>query len=296
MKISFHGAARTVTGSKHILHLKNGSKILLDCGLFQGMGKETDSLNRSFGFNPMDITAMILSHAHIDHSGLIPKLTKEGFAGKIFCTDATRQLAALLLEDSAEIQESDAKYHNKGSRAEGRPLAQPLYTVDDAKRAMDFFVSKPYGEWFPVIDGVEAMFTDAGHIVGSAAVHVRITENGETRQVTFSGDLGRYRDVILKSPQTFPQADYIVMESTYGNSLHEDIHSSIDTMLHWIEKTCFEKKEIDSTGLQPGSHTGAFVCLESTGVGKQIAKAGLFPGLTIKYGNHRSGEAIWGLL
>jgi metallo-beta-lactamase family protein len=242
MKISFHGAARTVTGSKHLLHLKNGNKILLDCGLFQGMGKETDSLNRSFGFDPTEISAMILSHAHIDHSGLIPKLTREGFAGKIFCTDATRQLATLLLEDSAEIQENDTKFHNKGSRAEGRPLAQPLYTVEDAKQAMDFFVAKPYDEWFSVIDGVEAMFTDAGHIVGSAAVHVRVTENGETRQVTFSGDLGRYRDVILKSPQTFPQADYIVIESTYGNSLHEDIHSSIDGILQWIDKTCFQKK------------------------------------------------------
>ncbi|HZI00293.1 MAG TPA: MBL fold metallo-hydrolase, partial [Flavisolibacter sp.] len=242
MKIAFHGAARTVTGSKHLIHLKNGTKVLLDCGMFQGMGKDTDSFNRSFGFDPTEVTALILSHAHIDHSGLIPKLTREGFSGKIFCTDATKQLAALLLEDSAEIQENDTKYHNKGSLAQGKPLQQPLYTVQDAKNALGLFEARNYSEWFPVIEGVEAMFTDAGHIVGSACVHVRITEEGNTRQLTFSGDLGRYRDVILKSPQNFPQADYIIMESTYGNSLHEDIHSSFDTLLSWIEKTCLQKK------------------------------------------------------
>lgn len=242
MKIAFHGAARTVTGSKHLITLKNGNKILLDCGMFQGMGKDTDSYNRTFGFNPEEVTAMILSHAHIDHSGLIPKLVKEGFKGKIFCTDATKQLAHLLLEDSAEIQESDAKFHNRGSRAQGTPLLQPLYTLEDAKNSFSFFNEHDYGQWFPVIDGVEAMFTDAGHIIGSTCVHVRITENNTTKQITFSGDVGRYRDVILKSPQTFPQADYILLESTYGNSLHEDVHTSIDLLLSWIEKTCIEKK------------------------------------------------------
>ncbi|HEU4470772.1 MAG TPA: MBL fold metallo-hydrolase [Flavisolibacter sp.] len=242
MKIAFHGAARTVTGSKHLLTLRNGKKILLDCGMFQGMGKETDALNRDFGFDPAEIDAMILSHAHIDHSGLIPRLTSQGFGGKIFCTDATRELCGLLLEDSAEIQENDVKYHNKGSKAQGGPLVQPLYTVDDAKKAMRQFHARPYGEWFAVIEGVEAMFTDAGHIIGSACVHVRVTENGSTRQLTFSGDLGRYRDVILKSPQSFPQADYIILESTYGNSLHEDVVTSIDTLLSWVEKTCIQNK------------------------------------------------------
>lgn len=242
MKIAFHGAARTVTGSKHLISLKNGKRVLLDCGMFQGMGKETEALNRNFGFEPTDVDAMILSHAHIDHSGLIPKLCKEGFAGSVFCTDATRALCGLLLEDSAEIQESDAHYHNKGSKAQGLPMVKPLYTVEDAKRSLAQFVEQPYNTWFRVIDGVEAMFTDAGHIIGSACVHVRITENGETRQVTFSGDVGRYRDVILKSPQTYPQADYIIMESTYGNSLHEDETTSVDLLLSWIEKTCIQKK------------------------------------------------------
>ncbi len=242
MKIAFHGAARTVTGSKHLLTLKNGKKVLLDCGMFQGMGKETDALNREFGFDAATVDVMILSHAHIDHSGLIPRLVKQGFGGKIFCTDATRELSELLLADSAEIQESDIKYHNRSSKAQGAPLLQPLYTIEDAKNCMRQFYTQPYGEWFGVTDGVEAMFTDAGHIIGSTCVHVRITENGTTRQMTFSGDVGRYRDVILKSPQTFPQSDFILLESTYGNSLHEDVHTSVDMLLSWVQRTCMEKR------------------------------------------------------
>jgi metallo-beta-lactamase family protein len=242
MKIAFHGAAQTVTGSKHVITFSNGRKLLLDCGLFQGMGTETDNLNRTFGFDPSGIDAMLLSHAHIDHSGLIPKLVKEGFAGKIFCTHGTKTLAAILLEDSAQIQESDVKYHNKGSRAQGAPLAQPLYTIEDANACLNFFEEQEYGKWFDVMEGVEALFTDAGHIVGSACVHVRATENGKQKQVTFSGDVGRYRDVILKSPEPFPQADVIIMESTYGNSLHEDLVTSVDALLSWIEKTCFQKR------------------------------------------------------
>ena len=242
MKIAFHGAARTVTGSKHLLTLKNGKKILLDCGMFQGMGRDTEVFNRDFGFEPLEVDAVILSHAHIDHSGLIPRLVKQGFGGKIFCTDTTKELCTLLLEDSAEIQENDVKYHNKNSKVQGAPLIQPLYTIEDAKKSLGRFYEQPYGQWFPVIAGVEAMFTDAGHILGSACVHVRVTENGATQQLTFSGDVGRYRDVILKSPQTFPQSDYIILESTYGNSLHEDVHTSIDTLLSWIETTCLKKK------------------------------------------------------
>lgn len=242
MKIAFHGAARTVTGSKHLITLKNGKKMLLDCGMFQGMGKDTDALNRDFGFDAAEVDVMILSHAHIDHSGLIPRLTKQGFRGDIFCTDATRELSALLLEDSAEIQENEVKYHNKGSKATGAPLIQPLYTLEDAKNCLRQFRPQSYGQWFPVMEGVEAQFTDAGHIIGSACVHVRITENGQTSQLTFSGDIGRYRDVILKSPQTFSQSDYIVMESTYGNSLHEDVQTSVDMLLQWIEKICVAQK------------------------------------------------------
>jgi metallo-beta-lactamase family protein len=242
MKIAFHGAARTVTGSKHLLTLSGGRKILLDCGMFQGMGKETDAMNRHWGFEPRDIDYMVLSHAHIDHSGLIPKLVKDGFNGKIYCTPATRELASVLLEDSAGIQEDDVKYINKIRSSRGQPKLEPLYSEEDAKKAAGYFEEVEYGTWFRIEDGVELMFTDAGHIIGSAAVHLRILDEGKTRQLTFSGDVGRYRDIILKSPATFPQADYIILESTYGNSLH-DLHSpTVDQLLEWIEKTCLKKR------------------------------------------------------
>jgi metallo-beta-lactamase family protein len=242
MKIAFHGAARTVTGSKHLLTLKNGKKYLLDCGMFQGMGKNTDALNRNWGFDPAEIAFLILSHAHIDHSGLIPKLIKDGFSGKIFCTPATKDLTQILLEDSAEIQEDDVKYVNKRRAADGLPYLKPLYTMEDAKAAIDNFNSIEYGQWFKIDDNVELMYTDAGHIIGSAAVHLKITEDGKTSRLTFSGDVGRYRDVILKSPEVFSQADYILIESTYGNSLHDLNTTTPDLLLKWIEKACLQKK------------------------------------------------------
>ncbi|MES1215099.1 MAG: MBL fold metallo-hydrolase [Bacteroidota bacterium] len=242
MKIAFHGAARTVTGSKHLLTLKNGKKILLDCGMFQGLGRETDVLNRDFGFVPEEVDVMILSHAHIDHSGLIPKLVKEGFKGTIFCTPATKELTKILLEDSAEIQEDEIKYTNKRRTADGLPLLRPLYTREDAKNCFDHFSEIEYGKWFDVIDGVQAMFSDAGHIIGSACVNVKSNENGKETRLTFSGDVGRYNDAILKAPQTFPQADYIVLESTYGNSLHDNNITTPDLILRWIEKACVQKR------------------------------------------------------
>jgi metallo-beta-lactamase family protein len=242
MKIAFHGAARTVTGSKHLLTLKNGKKILLDCGMFQGLGLETDTLNRNFGFDPKEVDVMILSHAHIDHSGLIPKLVSGGFAGKIFCTPATKDLTTVLLEDSAVIQEDDIRYTNKRRAAQSLPYLQPLYTVEEAKKSVAHLEERNYNEWFEVIEGVQAMYTDAGHIIGSACVHVKVNENGKETHLTFSGDVGRYRDAILKSPEIFPQADYILLESTYGNSLHDNNVTTPDMLLRWIEKACLQKK------------------------------------------------------
>jgi len=241
MKIAFHGAARCVTGSKHLITLRNGKKLLLDCGMFQGMGIETNALNRYFGFDPMTIDAMILSHSHIDHCGLIPKLTKEGYKGTIFCTPATKELTGVLLEDSAEIQEDDIKYENKRRAAAGQPYLTPLYTVDDAKKAQDHFATAEYNQWFNVMEDIQAMFTDAGHIIGSTCVHVRIKEDGIERRLSFSGDVGRYRDVILKSPENFPQAEFILLESTYGNSLHDEHLTTPDQLLHWVEKACIQK-------------------------------------------------------
>lgn len=242
MKIAFHGAARTVTGSKHLITLKSGKKILLDCGMFQGMGKETDSLNRDFGFDAAEVDYMLLSHAHIDHSGLIPRLVKLGYKGPIWCTSATKDMTEILLMDSAEIQEDDVKFTNKRRAKEGLPYIQPLYTIEDAKRALDYLEPVRYQEWFRVSDEVDAMFTDAGHIIGSAAVHLRIKENGKPVQVTFSGDIGRYGDDILRSPAPFPQADYIIMESTYGSTLHADVAPSDDALIGHIHHTCEVKK------------------------------------------------------
>ncbi len=242
MKIAFHGAARTVTGSKHLLTLKNGKKYLLDCGMFQGMGARTDVLNRDWGFDPQKVDYLILSHAHIDHSGLIPKLVKDGFKGGIFCTPATKELTAVLLEDSARIQQEDLKYTNKKRSAEGLPFLQPLYNEQDAQNALGLFQSVEYGDWHTIDENVRVMYTDTGHIIGSAAVNLVIKEDGKETRLTFSGDVGRYRDVILKSPQEFPQADYILIESTYGDSLHDPDTTTPDLLLDWIRKTCLQKK------------------------------------------------------
>ncbi len=242
MKIAFHGAARTVTGSKHLLTLTNGKKYLLDCGMYQGLGDETDTLNRDFGFNPAEVDHMILSHAHIDHCGLIPKLIKEGYTGKVFATPATKDLSAILMADSAGIQENDLKFENKTRAAQGKPYLSPLYVMEDATKAVEHFEIVDYGKWFTIDENVQFMYLDAGHIIGSTTVHLKITENGKEVRLTFSGDVGRYRDIILRSPEVFPQADYIIMESTYGNKLHEEITGTPDRLLEWITKTCLEKK------------------------------------------------------
>ncbi len=242
MTITFHGAAQTVTGSKHLITLNNGKKLLLDCGLFQGLGKIGDEWNRNFGFNASEITCLVLSHAHIDHCGLIPKLVKEGFRGSIFCTPGTRDLAEILLLDSAEIQRDDTKFINKKRAKQNLPPYKPLYSVEDARNAMELFEVKQYGETFTIEPGVEVKFTDAGHIIGSAAVSLKITENGKVTAITFSGDVGQYRDVILKSPEVFAQADYILLESTYGNTLHDDVFNTNEDLLKWITRTCLEKK------------------------------------------------------
>lgn len=242
MKIAFHGAARTVTGSKHLLTLTNGKKYLLDCGMFQGMGKDTDAMNRDFGFVSSEIDYLILSHAHVDHCGLIPKLVKEGFAGKIFATPATKDLSAIMMADSAGIQENDIKFENKTRAAQGKPYLLPLYGMEDAVKAVEYFVTVDYGIWHTIDENVQFIYLDAGHIIGSTTVHLKIKENGKETHLTFSGDVGRYRDVILKSPDTFPQADYIIIESTYGNKLHEGSISTPDDLLEWITKTCLQKK------------------------------------------------------
>lgn len=242
MKIAFHGAARTVTGSKHLITLDNGKKLLLDCGMFQGMGPQTNDFNSDFGFEAREVDYMVLSHAHIDHCGLLPKLVKDGYAGKIYATPATKDLASLMMEDSAGIQENDIKYVNKKRALQGLPYLSPLYSTEDALEAGDRFEAVEYENWHTIDEGIEVCFSDAGHIIGSAVVHLRLTQNGKQTRLTFSGDVGRYRDIILRSPSAFSQADYILLESTYGNSLHDQFHPTPEALLEWIERTCIQKK------------------------------------------------------
>lgn len=242
MKISFHGAARTVTGSKHLVQLDNNESFLLDCGLFQGMGRDTDSLNAKFGFDAAKVDYVILSHAHIDHSGLLPKLVKEGFRGAIYCTPGTKALAEILLEDSAMIQRDDAKYGNKRRAKQGLPPIEPLYDIDDVNLTIPLFKAVDYNTPTKISDSVEVLFTDAGHIIGSAAVSLKMKNGENIESLTFSGDIGRYRDMILRSPAEFPHADYIIIESTYGDKLHDLIHTTPDDLLKWIESTCVEHK------------------------------------------------------
>ncbi|HEY1008278.1 MAG TPA: MBL fold metallo-hydrolase [Sphingobacteriaceae bacterium] len=241
MEIAFHGAARTVTGSKHLITLEDETRILLDCGMFQGMGEDTDELNDYFGFNPKKISFMILSHAHIDHCGLIPRLVKEGFEGEIFCTAPTMHLTRILLMDSARIQMQDAEYTNEARARKNLKPVEPLYDEDDVMEALRRFRIVEYEEDFEITPRVTVRLTDAGHVIGSAAVSLTILENGKYTQIAFSGDVGRYGDLILKSPRTFPQADYILLESTYGDSLHKDLEPMEDMLRDVIHQTCMVK-------------------------------------------------------
>lgn len=242
MKISFHGAAGTVTGSKHLISLTNGKKILLDCGMFQGMGRETVTLNQHFGFDPQEVSCVILSHAHIDHSGLLPKLVKEGFKGQIYATSATVDIVQVLLRDSAYIQQQDIAYLNKKRKEQGRELLEPLYTEEDVEKTLDLFVRVPYGEKMVRDEHISFQFFDVGHILGSATTYLTLKEDKEVSTIAYSGDVGRYSDPILCSPQVFPQADYIIIESTYGDKIHSPMDSYADDLYENILETCIHKK------------------------------------------------------
>jgi metallo-beta-lactamase family protein len=241
MKVSFHGAARTITGSKHLLTLNNGKRILLDCGMFQGLGQETNTLNEHWGFDPAAISFVILSHAHIDHTGLIPKLVKDGFKGVIFSTPATKDLTEILLHDSAEIQTYSAAHHAKKENHHFKH-EEPLYTVKDVEETLSRFKTFERGEWFSPDDDVKVLFTNAGHLAGSAVINLVITEDNKEIRIAFTGDIGRYRSVLLAPPAEFPAADYIIMESTYGNKHHDIRSNHIERILKWIDTTCIQRQ------------------------------------------------------
>ncbi len=219
MQLHFLGATRTTTGSMYLLEV-NGSRLLLECGLFQGHREESIERNRNFPFDPKQLDAVVLSHAHIDHCGNLPNLCRNGFTGNIHCTFATRDLASIMLADSAEIQRDDAIFVSKKRAKHGLPPVQPLYSAEDAEKAVRQFVSINYDRPSVVADGVTVTFRDAGHILGSAQVVLDIRENGHAFRYLFSGDVGRGQDDILRDPVPIEDVDYLQIESTYGGREH----------------------------------------------------------------------------
>ena len=246
MKLQFCGAARQVTGSSHLLTLDNGFKILLDCGMFQGSYKDDLVTNNHFFFDPRGIDCVVLSLAHIDHCGRLPKLVKDGFKGPIHATHATRSLATIMLLDSAHIQEKDAEYFNRKNekKKHGNEVVfrDALYTSHHVDATMRLFVGYGYDHWFSIHPDVRVLFTDAGHILGSASVTLEIREHGTTKLLGFTADIGRPARPILRDPQPMPECDYLICESTYGDKEHESKPDEIDRFLQIIKKTCLEKK------------------------------------------------------
>jgi metallo-beta-lactamase family protein len=236
MRIFFHGAAQTVTGSQHIIEA-NGRRILLECGLYQGRRAESFERNRRLPYNPSKLDAMILSHVHIDHSGNLPNLVKNGYPGPIHATEATAGLLKLVLLDSAHIQESDAAYVSKRNARRGKPPVEPLYTTPDAEAVEPLVSEHAYDEPFEVIPGVQATFFDAGHILGSAGIILDVSERGKRRRLVFSGDIGRRGLPILRDPALPPHADILIMECTYGDKTHRDLHEAEIELRDTLQRT-----------------------------------------------------------
>ena len=243
MKVKFCGAAGTVTGSSHLITLDGGYNILLDCGLYQGNEPAYEDFNLNWSFNPEEIDVLVLSHAHIDHCGRIPKLVADGFKGDIICTHATRNLCEIMLLDSAFIQEKDVEYVNRRRNKKGLASVRPLYTIEDAKICGNQFIGIGYEKWFTINDNVQVLLRDAGHILGSASVTLKIkTANGDIKHLGFSGDIGRPHRPILRDPLPMPQLDYLITESTYGGMVHQSAPNEKEDLLRVINKACIEKQ------------------------------------------------------
>jgi metallo-beta-lactamase family protein len=236
MKLTFCGAARIVTGSCYLVEVGK-NKVLVDCGMFQGT-KDITRLNyKPFLFNPKEIDYVFLTHAHIDHSGLLPKLVKYGFKGKIFATSATIDLAKIMLEDSAHIQFMDTKYENKRRKIEGLPPRAPMYDDEDVKKTNALFKKVDYDEVYQITEKIKVRYRDAGHIIGSSIIEMFINEGDGEKKIVFSGDLGQWDVPIIEDPTLVEDADYILIESTYGNRLHEDTIGRDELLLKYAKET-----------------------------------------------------------
>jgi metallo-beta-lactamase family protein len=242
MKITFYGAAREVTGSKHLLETDNGKRILLDCGEFQGKGLETQDLNKALPFDPPSIDHIILTHAHIDHSGLIPYMYRNGFAGSVICTNATRDLCSIMLADAGKIQEHDTLTFNKKRAKKGLPPVEPLYTQADGVACMNLFISVAYDRKFRIDESTTVRFTNTGHMLGSAVASIEVKTRNGLKTIAYTGDIGRPGNRILKSPEPFPQADILITESTYGDRLHPTYVESDEELFNVVQDTCVRKK------------------------------------------------------
>lgn len=236
MDIQFLGAAKMVTGSNYLINMDK-YKILVDCGMFQGNAEKEEMNYKKFDFDPSSIDYLILTHAHIDHSGRIPKLVKDGFRGKILCTKSTYDLSKIMLVDSAKIQESDANWENKKRQRSGRKFIEPLYTMSDAEDSLKYFEPYFYDQNIILNDDVTLKFRDAGHILGSSILELWVTENGETNKIVFSGDLGMPGRPIIKDPEFIEDADYLILESTYGDKNHESYSYSTEKLIQIINNT-----------------------------------------------------------
>ena len=243
MKLTFYGAARTVTGSMHLLEIEQ-KKILLDCGLFQGKRKESYTRNRNFPFDPRELDAVILSHAHIDHSGNLPNLIKQGYQGHIYTTGATAHLDNIMLLDSGYIHEKDAEYLNKRLMKQGKPLIEPLYTKEDAARVAPLFHSLEYEEIFEPVPGIKAHLVDAGHILGSASVVLDIKDGGISKRLWFSGDIGRPGLLLIQDPVLPRDVDYLIMESTYGDTKKRGSESAFLELKVVVQRTIKRKGRV----------------------------------------------------
>jgi len=241
--IEFLGGVRTVTGSATLFE-KGGVKWLVDCGMFQG-GKELESRNRNVqSYYPNELAFILLTHAHIDHSGLIPKLVKEGFQGKVICTRATKDLCEIMLQDSGHIQEMEAEWSNRKAKRLGRKEILPLYTLEDAKRSLQYFQAVDYGEIVTLGDGIKIRFQDAGHILGSSIIELWLEDEGKEKKIVFSGDLGGLDQPIVKDPSVIEEAHILWLESTYGNRFHKSRQETVEELLRIVKEAIHDQGKV----------------------------------------------------